>query len=128
MPLAAGSFELKLSPESPTGDATIARYSIDRNFSGDLQARSRVEMLGTQFPETYSGVFVAIERITGSLGGRSGAFSLYHTRIMNRGVPTLTAAVVPDSGTEALVGLTGSMKIIMEKERQSYEFDYALPG
>ena len=128
MPRAAGSFEVKLSPEPATGDATIARYSMDRRFSGDLQAKSRVEMLGTQFDDTYSGVYVAIERITGSLAGRQGAFSVYHTRIMNRGVPTLTAAVVPDSGTEALVGLTGSMRIIIENGQHSYEFDYMLPG
>ena len=84
--------------------------------------------MGTQFDETYSGVYVAIERVTGSLAGRHGALSLYHSRIMNRGVPTLTAAVVPDSGTEELLGLTGSMSVVIENGQNSYEFEYTLPA
>jgi hypothetical protein len=40
----------------------------------------------------------------------------------------LTVTVVPDSGTDELVGLAGKMEIIIEEGRHSYKFDYSLPG
>ena len=73
-----------------------------------------------------SGVYVAIERVTGSLHGRKGSFVLYHTGIMNKGLPTLTIAVAPDSGTGELTGLGGSLNIIVADGKHSYEFAYTL--
>ena len=36
--------------------------------------------------------------------------------------------VVPDSGTDDLVGITGTLKIIIDGKKHSYEFDYTLPS
>jgi hypothetical protein len=48
---------------------------------------------------------------------------------MNRGTPHLAVTVVPDSGTEQLAGLTGSLAIIIAPDgKHSYEFDYTLPA
>jgi hypothetical protein len=74
-----------------------------------------------------SGAYVAIERVTGTLGGRNGSFVLQHTGIMNRGTPELKIAVVPDSGTGQLTGLTGTMNIKIADGKHSYDFDYTLP-
>jgi hypothetical protein len=46
---------------------------------------------------------------------------------MDRGKPELLVTVVPDSGTDELRGLTGSMKIIIEGGKHSYQFEYSLP-
>ena len=47
---------------------------------------------------------------------------------MTRGAQHQTIAVVPDSATGELAGLTVSMKIIIAPGgAHSYEFDYALP-
>lgn len=46
---------------------------------------------------------------------------------MNRGVPTQNVTVVPDSGTDQLVGLAGRMTIIIEGKAHSYDFEYTLP-
>ena len=35
--------------------------------------------------------------------------------------------VVPDSGTEQLAGLTGTMEIIIEGKKHSYNFDFDIP-
>jgi hypothetical protein len=70
---------------------------------------------------------VAIERVTGTLHGRSGAFALQHSGTMTRGVPQLSVTVVPDSGTGQLVGLTGTMIINIADGKHSYEFEYTLP-
>jgi Protein of unknown function (DUF3224) len=61
------------------------------------------------------------------LHGRRGSFVLQHTGTMNRGAPQLSITVVPDSGTEELAGLAGSMQIEIEQGRHAYIFDYSLP-
>jgi len=66
--------------------------------------------------------------VTGRLHGREGTFTLQHSATMNRGVPSLSVTVIPDSGTGALAGLSGSLNIIIENKQHSYTFDYALDG
>lgn len=75
-----------------------------------------------------SGGYVAIERVNGALRGRHGTFVLLHQGTMKRSRDfKLMIAVVPDSGTGQLVGLTGTMAIVIKDGNHSYEFDYALP-
>jgi hypothetical protein len=71
--------------------------------------------------------YVAIERVTGVLNGKKGSFVLQHTGLMNRGTPSLSVVVVPDSGTEELVGIEGEFKINIEAGKHLYEFNYRLP-
>jgi len=83
-------------------------------------------MLAAQTGVKGSAGYVAMERVTGILQGRSGSFVLQHAGTMNRGVPTLSVTVVPDSGTEQLAGLSGKMNIIIADGKHSYEFDYTI--
>ncbi len=46
---------------------------------------------------------------------------------MDRGAQSLSVTVVPDSGTEELVGLSGVMDIRIEDGRHLYAFRYSLP-
>jgi len=72
--------------------------------------------------------YVAMERVTGTLDGRTGTFILQHGGTMQGGAQQLTITVVPDSGTGWLAGITGSMSIIIkEGGKHFYEFDYLLP-
>ncbi len=70
--------------------------------------------------------YVAIERVTGTLHGKSGSFILQHSGTLTRGAPQLTITVVPDSGTGELAGLAGTMMIIIADGKHSYEFEYTL--
>ena len=128
---ATGSFEVKMAPQKPDNPqaqaAALGRMSLDKQFHGDLEATSQGEMLSAMSAKD-SGVYVAIERVTGRLGGRSGAFVLQHCGIMTRGARQLSVTVVPESGTEGLQGLSGSMQINIDNGKHSYEFAYALPG
>jgi hypothetical protein len=45
---------------------------------------------------------------------------------MNRGVPSLTIVVVPDSGTGELEGLSGTMQIVIAGGKHSYDFEYTI--
>lgn len=72
--------------------------------------------------------YVAVERVTGKLQGRSGTFVLQHSGTMARGAQQLTISVMPDSGTGELVGLAGQMVIIIADGKHSYDFEYSLPA
>ena len=75
-----------------------------------------------------SGAGVAIERFSGSLHGRKGSFALVHSSTMRRGGEfNMIIRVVPDSGTDQLAGLTGTMEIVIEGKKHSYNFDFDVP-
>jgi hypothetical protein len=128
---ATGTFEVKLNPLSVADTAVssiLGRMSIDKQFHGDLDGTSKGEMLTAGTSVKNSAGYVAVERVTGTLHGKSGSFILQHSATMTRGVGVLSIAVVPDSGTDQLVGLSGSMNIIIAPGgKHSYEFDYTLP-
>lgn len=128
--LAKGTFDVKLQPmpfEGADPQWKLGRMSIDKRISGDLVATTRGQMISAMTDTKGSAGYVAIERVTGTLNGKKGAFVLQHSALMNRGVPSMSIVVVPDSGTEELVGLYGEFKIIVEGEKHDYEFDYSLP-
>jgi enoyl-[acyl-carrier-protein] reductase (NADH) len=128
--VAKGAFEveIKMLDASPGADAsTVQRMSLSKTLSGDLVGTSRGEMIATGSPASGSGVYVAIERITGTLAGRTGSFSVHHTGVMNRGAQQLTITVVPESGTDGLAGIAGTMQIIIDGKKHFYTFDYTLP-
>jgi hypothetical protein len=129
--LAQGSFDITATREPPYDSAdglVLARTSFVKTFEGELEASSTVQMLSAGGPVQGSAVYVALERVQGKLGGRSGNFVLAHYGVMNRGEPRLTLEVAPDSGTGELVGLTGRMQIEIEPGgAHFYRFEYELP-
>ena len=128
---ARGTFDVRLNPQGPADKvegSTLGRMSIDKQFHGDLEATSKGEMLSAGTAVEGSAGYVAIERVTGTLHGRGGTFILQHSGTMTRGAPQLSVTVVPDSGTDQLAGLSGSMAIIIAGGAHSYEFEYTLPG
>jgi hypothetical protein len=129
---AAGSFDVKVTPQKPDNKeaeaANFGRMSLDKQFHGDLDATSKGEMIGAMTEVKGSAGYVAMERVTGTLDGRTGTFILQHGGTMQGGAQQLTITVVPDSGTGGLAGITGSMSIIIkEGGKHFYEFDYQLP-
>ncbi|GAB2581492.1 DUF3224 domain-containing protein [Dyella jejuensis] len=126
---ATGSFEVSLTPQTPTAGiepANLGRMSINKQFHGELEANSLGEMLSAMGEVQGSAGYVAIERVTGTLHGKQGSFVLQHHGVMHRGAPQLSVIVVPDSGTEELAGLNGSMQIAIEQGDHTYVFDYEL--
>jgi hypothetical protein len=129
--VARGTFEVKLQPLAFEGTEPLwklGRMTIDKVIVGDLVATTRGQMLSAMTETRGSAGYVAIEVVTGSLHGKRGSFVLQHNGIMNRGTPTQSVVVVPDSGTEELAGLDGEFKIILEGGIHRYEFSYQLPS
>lgn len=128
--VAKGEFIVKLQPLGVEGQpegSKIGRMSIDKSISGDLVATTAGQMLSAMTEMKGSAGYVAIEIVEGVLAGKKGTFLLQHTGTMNKGAPSLSVTVVPDSGTGELVGLAGEFTIIIAGGKHSYEFKYTLP-
>ena len=127
---ATGPFDVKAEAEGEPdkGDgSTLARYSLDKQYHGDLEGTAKGTMLAAGTEVKGSAGYVAMERVTGTLKGRSGSFVLQHSGTMAHGESQLSITVVPDSGSGQLVGMEGKMTIIIAAGKHSYEFDYTLP-
>ena len=126
---ATGTFEIKMTPQDDKStDKSLGRVTIEKEWHGDLEGTSKGQMLTAMTEVKGSAGYVAIERVTGTLYGRTGTFALQHSATMNRGVPQLSINVVPDSGTGQLVGITGKFDIQIDSGKHSYDFEYTLPA
>lgn len=95
---AKGTFEVKMNPltlNEKIDDPMLARFLLDKEFSGDLKATSHGEMLSAGTSVSGSAGYVAIEKVTGNLNGHSGSFVLQHSATMTRGAPQMSITVVP---------------------------------
>ena len=128
---ANGTFDVKVAPlpnDEKVPGLTVGRMSIDKQWKGDFEGTSKGEMMTTGSEVKGSGGYVAVEQMTGSLKGRRGAFTFIHQATMRQNSDfNMSIKVVPDSGTGQLVGLTGTLTIIIEGSKHSYKFDYTLP-
>lgn len=126
---ATGPFDVKLTPQAndtPSEGSPLGRLSIDKQFHGDLEGTSKGEMLTAGTAIKNSAGYVAVERVTGSLHGKTGTFALQHNATMTRGEGKLNIVVVPDSGTGELTGLAGTMSIEMTNGKHFYVLEYSL--
>ena len=127
---ATGSFVVSLNPVDvfTQGQDSLkpGRMTIEKTFSGALNATSTGEMLSLMTGTQGSAGYVAIEVVEGELQGKTGSFALQHFGTMDKGKDQLILKVVPDSGSGELAGLTGDMKIIIHNGQHDYVFTYSL--
>ena len=126
--IAAGPFEVKLTPQPPGEDEVLGRLALDKAFHGDLEATSKGQMLAFGSSVKGSAGYVAMEQVVGTLHGRRGTFVLQHSGTMTRGNGQLVVTVVPDSGTEELANLSGTMRIDVDGGKHAYVFEYTIEG
>lgn len=128
---AAGPFDVKTTPlaaDDAISGTLIGRYSLVKQYHGDLDAASKGEMLGAGDPSSGNAGYVAIEQVTGTLNGHTGSFALQHIGAMDGSGLRLSVAVVPGSGTGQLTGIAGTLIITNVSGKHSYTFDYTLPS
>ncbi|MCY4582190.1 MAG: DUF3224 domain-containing protein [Chloroflexi bacterium] len=127
MPTARGSFDVNMEPEPPfleQDGVTLNRNVVRKEFTGGMVGTSEAQMLAAFTGTPGSAGYVAVEHFTGSVDGRSGSFVLQHSGVMDRGDARLTVAIVPDSGTGELTGISGSMTIDNNEGQHSYVLEY----
>ena len=129
MPTARGPMDVHIDAEPPyleQDGLKLNRNLVRKAFSGDMAGASEAQMIAAVTATPGSAGYVAIEHFTGSVGGRSGSFVLQHSGVMNRGDARLEVAIVPDSGTGDLAGISGTLEIHNDEGQHSYVLDYEL--
>ena len=128
---ATGTFEVKVGPFKADDNIDVggvARFSLDKQFSGDIRGTSKGQMLASGSPASGAAAYVALETVTATLNGRTGSFVLMHNGTMNKAGQEMRITVVPESGTGELTGIAGTFLILLEGKKHLYEFEYTIGG
>jgi hypothetical protein len=128
MTRASGTFDVKVTPAAGESPAGFVRLALDKHFHGALEASSVGEMMASNAGGSDSGGYVALERVTGKLDGRSGGFVLQHSGVMSPGSMRIDVQITPGSGTGDLAGIAGTLTIRIEGKQHFYDLDYTLPA
>jgi Protein of unknown function (DUF3224) len=124
---AHGTFTVEVRPLTPPPAEGLGRFSLIKQIHGDLEATGIGEMFSGGDPKQGAAGYVAIEVVSGTLGGKRGGFALQHFATMDQSGPRMQVVVVPGSGTRELKGIAGNFIIHNDKGAHSYDFDYTLP-
>jgi hypothetical protein len=128
---ASGPFDVKLVPQpadEKNNDPLMSRMAIDKHYHGELEATGTGQMLTAGDYKSGSAGYVAMEKVSGTLQGRSGTFMLQHSGTLNKGAQQLSITIVPGTGTGQLTGIAGKMDVkIKEGGKHFYELEYTLP-
>src|SRR5215831_12961708 len=107
---ATGRIDVKVYQPStydqPADGPALFRIHVEEEFSGDIAGSGVAEFLQTARSESEAS-FVGVERVTGTLGGRSGTFVFQDQGTLKEGTVSGAWFVVPGSGTGGLEGLHG---------------------
>ena len=129
MPTARAPFsidEWNQEPAQESDGLSVARVTLRKTYSGDIEGTSRTEMVMCGTPEAESRAYVALERFDGSVHGRSGSFLIHHSGTQNRGDASGTWTIVPDSGVGELAGLSGAAVINIVDGNHTLTLEYEL--
>lgn len=115
------------SPSEKEGRTATERMILEKQYSGELIATGKGEMLTAMTDTKGSAAYVAMERVIGKLHGKLGSFVIAHSGVMRGESSQLAVNIVPDSGTGQLTGIVGTMAFKRVARGHIYRMDYVLP-
>lgn len=107
------------------GGPRLTRAQVKKGFSGGIEGVGTTEYLMVHRPDGTAD-FVGVERIEGSLDGKSGSFVLEHRGTFEGGTAKGSCQIVPGSGTGALTGLTGQGEFAATGPQAPFTLEYEL--
>jgi Protein of unknown function (DUF3224) len=90
--------------DQPAEGPVLSRIHVEEEFTGDIEGTGVVEFLQAQV-SAVTASFVGLERMSGSVGGRSGRFVLQDQGMLRGTTVSGEWFVVPGSGTGELLGV-----------------------
>ncbi|WP_350281452.1 DUF3224 domain-containing protein [Kribbella sp. HUAS MG21] len=106
-----------------TGAIELGRATVGKTFSGDeLEGTSTAELLMVGTPDGPA-AYTAVERFTGTLGGREGSFVMLHGATADQS--SSPGRIVAADGD--LAGLTGAVVYEHDERGARVTVDYELP-
>ena len=130
MTTARGSFEVRGGTEDPydelDGGIKLTHASGSQTFSGDVDGDGDVHWL-MLYRADKTAHFVGLQRITGSIGGRTGSLVAAAEGDHDGTGSTITFSIIPNSGTAGLTGIAGDGTLVAKGgPKGTYELDYTL--
>jgi hypothetical protein len=128
---AKGTIETKAWGETAydevEGGAKLTRGQMTNLFHGDIEGEGKVEAL-MAYRDAGTATFVAMERVTGRLAGRSGSFVIQHTGVFDlaHGKATVSWQVVPGAGSGELRTLRGQGGYVWDRQQDGQLTPYTL--
>jgi hypothetical protein len=119
-----GAFEVEMAPQADSL-APAGRMVLNKTYHGGMSGSGSGQMISKR-TENGAAVYYAIEEFSGSVDGRSGAFTLLHQGRMTKDAQSLDVRILEGSGSGELVTITGSMLITQEEDGHGYELSYEL--
>lgn len=107
--------------EGPADGPRLTRVSIRKRYQGVIDGTGVAEVLTAQ--GEGGGGYVASERITGTLDGRTGSFVIQHNGLADGPDQSSSGSIVPNSGTGELAAIAGQA---MEKRFQVLTLAYTV--
>ncbi len=92
--------------DKPEAGPVLAKIHLEERFNGDIEGDGVVECVQAANVDG-SASLVGIERVTGAMAGRRGAFLLQVTATVTHKKMSAEWFVIPGSGTGQLAGLRG---------------------
>ncbi|WP_328723373.1 DUF3224 domain-containing protein [Streptomyces sp. NBC_00247] len=118
------SFEPEVLDKGP--GAALGRVRMSKTFRGGLAGTSTVHMLSVADSAGSPAAYVAVERFTGELDGRTGSFVFQHSAPGSHG-EQIVIRVAQGTGSGDLAGITGTFEIDQsEHGSHSYVLEYTL--
>ena len=130
MTTARGSFEVAGGTEDPYDELEngikLTHASGTQSFTGDIDGDGAVHWL-MLYRGDKTAHFVGLQRINGSIGGRTGSFVASAEGDHDGTGSTITFSIIPNSGTGERTGITGDgTRIAKGGPKGTYELDYTL--
>ena len=126
---ATGSFQLLSWQENTYDDRQgirLTRAEVTQRFEGTVTGDGAVQWLMTYRPDGTAR-FVGLQRVDGSLEGKSGSFVMETSGDFDGQVASWEAVVIPGSGTDDLHGLSGRGTFTAPHgSAASFELEYSL--
>lgn len=92
--------------EAPGEHKLTAVHAVN-SYSGDWEGEGILHLLMVYVGD-QAVHYTGLERITGSLAGKRGSFTLKHDGVFEDGLAKTRWSIVPGSGTRELAGLQGT--------------------
>ena len=129
MAIAKGPLDVTTKAKPPHLDQDGNKLNLNavhKRYFGDMVGESEAQMITAYTNTPGSAGYVAVEHFVGSIGEKSGSVVLQHNGTMAKGEAKLSVAVIPDSGTGELEGISGVMEIDNSDGKHSYTLNYEL--
>jgi hypothetical protein len=129
---ATPTFGIEGWDEQPTWEGEDGRKhtraTVTKRYRGDLDATGVMEYVMAYAPDGTA-TFVGLERVDGTLGGRSGSFVLRDAGEFRDGVAASSFVIVDGSGTGDLAGIRGRASVdAIKADTQTMRLDYEVDG